>query len=218
MNMNMNRRHFSSALLGLSGAALLMAAPAEAQGPAPTEGKEYLRVESPQPPRDAGKIEVIEFFSYACPHCSSFEPLLSAWAKQLPADVVVRRVPVTFLMNAENFQRTYYALETIGAVDALQPKIFRAIHIDRIRLEKPEDIAEFVGKNGGDAAKFMAAFKSFSVATAMNRGKKSMADFKIESVPMLVVGGRYVTSPLQANGSTQALTVADWLIQKTRKG
>lgn len=218
MNMTMNRRHFSCALLGLSGAGLLAAMPALAQGPAPTEGKDYLRVDPPQPAHEAGKVEVIEFFSYACPHCSSFEPLLSAWAKQLPADVVLRRVPVTFLMNAENFQRTYYALETIGAVDTLQPKIFRAIHIDRVRLEKPEEIADFVGKNGGDAVKFMAAFKSFSVATAMNRGKKSMADFKIESVPMLVVNGRYVTSPSQANGGPQALVVADWLIQKSRKG
>ena len=218
MNMTMNRRHFSTALLGLSGSALLAATPAGAQNPAPTEGKDYLRVDPAQPPHDAGKVEVIEFFSYACPHCSSFEPLLSAWSKQLPADVVLRRVPVTFLMNADNFQRTYYALETIGAVDTLQPKIFRAIHIDRVRLEKPEDIAEFVGKNGGDATKFMAAFKSFSVATSMNRGKKAMADFKIESVPMLVVNGRYVTSPAQANGGPQALAVTDFLIQKSRKG
>lgn len=215
--MTMNRRHFSSALLGFSGAALL-AGPARAQGPAPTEGKDYARVETPQPGRDPGKIEVIEFFSYACPHCSAFEPMLSSWAKQLPADVVFRRVPVTFMMNAENFQRTYYALESMGAVDALQQKIFRAIHIDRLRLDKPEDIADFVGKNGGDATKFMAAFKSFSVATALSRGKKAMADFKIDSVPSLVIDGRFVTSPSQAGGSPQSLVVAGWLIQKSRKG
>ncbi len=216
--MTMNRRHFSSALLGLSGAALLSCGPAHAQGPTPIEGKDYARVDTPQPGRVAGKIEVIEFFTYACPHCSAFEPALSQWTKQLPADVVFRRVPVTFLMNAENFQRTYYALESMGAVDALHQKIFRAIHVDKLRLEKPEEIADFVGKNGVDAAKFLAAFKSFSVATAVSRGKKAMADYKIDSVPTLVINGHFITSPAQAGGGPQSLAVADWLIQKSRKG
>jgi thiol:disulfide interchange protein DsbA len=119
-------------------------------------------------------------------------------------------------MNAENFQRTYYALESLGLVAAVQLKLFRAIHIDRQRLEKPEDIAAFVGKNGGDEAKFLAAFKSFSVATAVSRAKKAMADYKVDSVPMLVIHGRYVTSPVLAGGGPQALAVADQLIQRSR--
>ena len=213
----MNRRLFSatsaslvaSALLGPTGAAW-------SQGPGPVEGKDFTRLEPPQPVREAGKIEVLEFFSYACPHCSSFEPTLDAWARQLPADVVLRRVPVPFLMNAENFQRTYYALETLGLVPTVQQKVFRAIHIDRQRLEKPEAIAAFVGKNGGDEAKFLAAFKSFSVATSVNRAKKAVADYKVESVPMLVINGRYVTSPSMAGGAVQTLTVADQLIQRSR--
>ncbi len=215
--MNMNRRHFSSALLGLSGAALLTGPAAHAQTTAFVEGREYTRVDPPQAVGNANKIEVIEFFSYACPHCSAYEPILGPWLKQLPADVAVRRVPVTFLMNAENFQRTYYSLEALGIVDQLQLKIFRAIHIDHLRLEKPEDIADFVGKNGGDAAKFLAAFKSFAVATSLNRGKKAMAEYKIDSVPELVINGRYITSPQLAGGAVQSLAVADFLIQQSRK-
>ncbi|MEO7055707.1 MAG: thiol:disulfide interchange protein DsbA/DsbL [Caldimonas sp.] len=215
--MNMNRRHFSSALLGLAGVGLLAGPTVQAQPNAFVQGREYTRVDPPQPVADPGKIEVIEFFSYACPHCSAYEPILGPWLKQLPADVVVRRVPVTFMMNAENFQRTYYALEAMGIVDQMQLKIFRAIHIDHLRLEKPEDFAEFVGKNGGDAAKFLATFKSFSVATALNRGKKAMADYKIDSVPVLVINGRYITSPQLAGGAVQSLAVADFLIQQSRK-
>ena len=216
----MNRRRFSAAFLGsgLAGTGLWATAPAWAQAPGPVEGKDYTRVDPPQPVREPGKVEVLEFFSYACPHCNSFEPTLEAWARQLPADVVFRRVPVPFLMNAENFQRTYYALESTGMVGQMQMKVFRAIHIDRLRLEKPEDIAEFIGKNGGDGAKFLAAFKSFSVATSVSRAKKLMADYKIDSVPTLVVGGRFVTSPVQAGGGSQALAVADQLIQRARKG
>ena len=220
MNTKMNRRRFSASLLSAAAAyALVAAGPAFAQTTAPVEGKDYTRVETPQPPGvPAGKIEVLEFFSYACPHCSAFEPTIEAWEKQLPAEVVLHRVPVPFLMNADNFMRTYYALETIGAVQAMQLKIFRAIHVERKHLEKGEDIAAFVGANGGDAAKFLAAFKSFSVNTSVARAKKLMADFKIDSVPTLVVQGRWMTSPSQAGSSERVLAVVDQLVQRTRAG
>ena len=218
--MNMNRRRFSTSVVATAVAGTLLTSmqAALAQPATPVEGKDFTRVDPPQPVRDAGKIEVLEFFSYACPHCSAFEPTLGAWARQLPADVALRRVPVPFMMNSENFQRTYYALETTGSVDLLQLKIFRAIHIDKLRLEKPEDIAEFVGKNGGDAAKFLAAFKSFSVATSVSRAKKAMADYRIESVPTIVVNGRFITSPALAGSAAQSLVVTDQLIQRARKG
>jgi thiol:disulfide interchange protein DsbA len=218
MNTNMNRRRFSASLLSAAAASAL-AASGTAFAQAPVEGKDFVAVETPQPPGvPAGKVEVLEFFSYACPHCSAFEPTIEAWEKQLPADVVLHRVPVPFLMNADNFMRTYYALETIGAVQAMQLKIFRAIHIDRKRLEKGEEIAAFVGANGGDAAKFMAAFKSFSVNTSVTRAKKMMADFKIDSVPTLIVQGRWMTSPSQAGTAERALTVVDQLVQRVRSG
>ena len=219
MNTNMNRRRFSASLLSAAAASALVASgPAFAQA-SPVEGKDFTRVEPPQPPGvPAGKVEVLEFFSYACPHCSAFEPVIEVWEKQLPAEVVLRRVPVPFLMNADNFMRTYYALETIGAVKAMQLKIFRAIHIEKKRLEKGEDIAEFVGANGGDAAKFLAAFKSFSVNTSVTRAKKLMADFKVDSVPTLIVQGRWMTSPSQAGSQERALAVVDQLVQRVRSG
>src|SRR5450432_1188417 len=218
--MNMNRRDFSASFLGtgLSATALLAWPTARAQGPEPVEGREFTKVTPLQPPIAPGKIEVLEFFSYACPHCNAFEPTIEAWAKTLPADVALHRVPVPFLMNYDNFQHAYYALETIGAVDAMQMKIFHAIHVYRLRLEKGEDIAAFLGKNGVDATKFLAAFKSFSVATSVSRAKKMVADYKVESVPLLAVAGRYLTSPALANGGPQSLAVVDALVQRTRKG
>jgi thiol:disulfide interchange protein DsbA len=131
--------------------------------------------------------------------------------------VVFKRVPVPFLYNADNFAHTYYALDTMGLVDKLQMKIFSAVHVDHLRLDKPEDIAAVVGKNGGDAAKFLAAFKSFSVATAVSRSKKMTADYKVDAVPMLAIQGRFITSPEQAHGGPQSLAVTDALIQLSRK-
>jgi len=215
----MNRREFSTRLIGAGAGtlALSLAVPAWSQG-APAEGTQFTKIDPPVPSTAQGKVEVLEFFSYACPHCSAFEPTLEAWVKKLPADVAFRRVPVPFLMNAETFQRTYYALESLGLVDTMQRKIFAAVHVDRVRLDSPNDVAALVAKNGGDSAKFLDAMKSFGVANGVTRAKKMTADYRIESVPSIAVQGRFVTSPAQAGSPEKALQVTDFLIQRARKG
>jgi thiol:disulfide interchange protein DsbA len=212
-----NRRKFSSVLL-VTGLGAAGSMPAVAQGGTPAEGAQYTRVEPPVPPIAPGKIEVLEFFSYACPHCNAFEPTVQAWTKKVATDVAFHRVPVPFLMNSENFMRTYYALETMGQVAAMQSKVFAAIHIDRLRLDKPADIAALMAKNGIDSAKFLDVFNSFSVATSVTRAKKLVAAYKIDGVPTLAVQGHYATSPGLAGGAEQAMAVVDFLIQKARKG
>ena len=220
--MNMNRREFSARIVGtgagLGALGLALATPAGAQGPEPKEGTEFTRLNTPVVTTAGTKIEVLEFFSYACPHCSAFEPALEAWAKQLPADVVFKRMPVPFLVNAENFQRTYFALESLGLVNTMQRKIFTAVHVDRLPLDKPAEIAALVAKNGGDEKKFLDAFNSFSVVTNVGRAKKAMADYKVDSVPLLAVHGRFITSPSMAGSAERALAVAELLIKRSRKG
>lgn len=216
----MNRRDFSASLLGtgFGAVALSWANAASAQGATPVEGTQFTRIEPPVALLAPGKIEVLEFFSYACPHCNSFEPTLEPWSKKLPADVAFHRVPVAFLYNYENFMRLYYALETMGLVSTMQPKVFAAVHVEGLRLDKPADIAALMAKNGIDRAKFLDVFNSFSVATSIARAKKLMADYKLDGVPTLTVQGRYSTSPGQAGGHEQALAVVDYLIQRVRKG
>jgi thiol:disulfide interchange protein DsbA len=214
----MNRRDFSAALIASGTSAALFAGPARAQGPEPLEGRDFTKIEPAQPvAAPKGKVEVLEFFSYACPHCNAFEPTVEAWAKKVPADVAFHRVPAPFLMNAENFMRTYYALETMGQVATMQRKIFTAVHVDRLHLDKPADIAALVGKNGIDAAKFLDVFNSFSVATSVTRAKKLAAAYKLDSVPTVMVSGRYSTSPAQSGGLEQTMAVVDFLIQRARK-
>ena len=215
----MNRRNFTSALVASGAAASLLGSGAtRAEGMTPVESRDYTKIDPAQPTSSPGKVEVLEFFSYACPHCNAFEPTLEAWAHGLPGDVVLKRVPVPFLFNAENFAHTYYALEAIGLVDKMQMKIFSAVHVDRLRLDKPEDIAAVVAKGGGDAIKFLAAFKSFSVATSVARSRKMTADYKIDGVPSLTIQGRFLTSPSLASSEPRSLAVADALIQRSRNG
>jgi protein dithiol oxidoreductase (disulfide-forming) len=213
----MDRRRFSKTLV--ASAAGAVAGSSWSQAPSPVERREYSKLEVPQLTSSPGKVEVLEFFSYACPHCNAFEPELEAWAGKLPPFVALRRVPVPFLANVETFQRTYYALEALGLVESMQSKVFQAVHSERLRLERVEDVAAVVGRHGGDAGKFLAACKSFSVATSCGRAKKLTADFGVASypgVPSLAIQGRFVSSPAQVGSGRRALAVTDFLIQKVR--
>jgi len=218
----MKRRQFSARVLGIGFASSLgfgldaMAQAARAPG-APVEGTHYVRLSQPLP-ADTGKIEVIEFFWYGCPHCNSFEPALDAWAKKLPADVAFKRVPVAF--REEPFgahQRIYYALEALGQVEAMHRKVFFAIHTERQRLDKPADIAAFMSKNGIDNAKFLDAYNSFGVQAKQRQARQLTEAYKVGEVPTLGINGRYYTSGALAGSPERSLAVADYLIAQSRQ-
>ncbi len=207
----MNRRDWVLAAAGLAGLPLAV----QAQG-ALQEGRDYKRVESPVPVAD-GKVEVVEFFGYWCPHCNAFEPALDAWAKKLPAGVVFRRIPVAFSPGQEPLQRLYYALEALGQVDALHRKVFVALHVDKKRLNTEADIAAWLPTVGADAAKITEAMKSFGVATKVRQSRQLADGYRIEGVPTLGIQGRWMTSPGMAGSHERALAVADALILQARK-
>ena len=209
----MKRRDFSRGLLGTC---TLGTAQARAGGF--IEGTHYVRLGAPVATGAPGKIEVIEFFWYGCPHCHAFEPTLNAWVKALPADVAFRRVPVAF--SKEPFvahQRIFYALESLGQLDAMHAKVFSAIHNGRQRLDKLADIVAFMAKNGVDAAQFGPAYDSFSVQAKVNQATQLAAAYKIDGVPALGVNGRYYTSGSLAGSNQAALTVVDFLVGRLRK-
>jgi thiol:disulfide interchange protein DsbA len=212
----MKRREFSMQLAAV-GLGSAWASAAQAQG-APVEGKHYLRVSPPAPvSAPAGKIEVVEFFSYGCPHCYSLEPTIDAWSKRQPPDVVFKRVPVGFNALYENYQKIYYALEAMGEVDKMQAKVFNAIHQQRQRLDKEADIAAFMTANGVDGAKFLEQFKSFSVQAKVRQAKQLSEAYKIDGVPTMGVQGIYLTSGSLAGSNERALAVTDNLVQSLRK-
>lgn len=216
----MKRRDFSAHLvtLGLGTASLSAGLPAQAQG-GPVEGTHYVRLGTPAPvTAPPGKIEVIEFFWYGCPHCNVFEPALDAWSKKLPADVAFRRVPVAFREIYTAHQQIFYALEALGKVEAMHRRVFYAIHSDRQRLEKADDIAAFMEKNGISRAQFMEVFNSFSVQTKSKQATRLAEAYKIDGVPAMGIHGRFFTSGTLAGSPEKSLMVSDYLIQSLRKG
>jgi len=165
-----------------------------------------------------GKIEVLEFFWYNCPHCNAFEPALSAWSKKLPKDVELRRVPVRFRETFEAQQRAYYVLEALGKVEELQAKMFAAIHVEKQTLEKKDALVAGAEKNGIPAAKFNELFNSFSVVSKARRAAQLQEQFKGEGVPALGIGARFYVDGSLAGSMERALQITDFLIGEIRKG
>jgi thiol:disulfide interchange protein DsbA len=218
----MKRRDFSLAAIGAAAVTGLPVA-ANAQGPAaakkPVEGTDYLSLDK-RVPTDvgAGKIEVIEFFWYSCPHCNSFEPQFAAWKKAAPKDVVVQRVPVRFRDDFEAQQRAYYVFESLNMVDAMHGKLFHAIHTERQQLTSGAALAAWADKNGLPEKKFLETFNSFGVASKARRATQLQEAFKVQGVPALGIAGRFYTDGSLTQTMDRALQVAEYLIGEVRRG
>lgn len=212
------------ATFALAAAGLAATVPAAFAQGGPVEGRQYARL--PQAlPGTPGKVEVIEFFFYKCPHCFAFDPLLEAWLHQQPADVVFRRVPVGQQVMLKLHARMYYALEAMGALTPqVHGGIFNAFHRAGMDANDETAVVALVGKLGVDPAKFKAAFASFGVQSKLAQGLKLADQAGVDGVPALVIGGRFRTSPSQAGKPGQseaaqgqeALAAADFLIKLSR--
>lgn len=216
----MNRRrlclHVPAALTLASGLAPLAL---RAQGAAPVEGQHYVKLSQPVPTNaGAGKIDLIQFFWYGCPHCFAMEAPLDGWLKRLPSDAVLRRVPVGFGPLHQFHQRVFYALEAQGQLEALHRKVFQAIHVARQPLNTDAQVQAFMTAQGLDGAQFVQTMKSFGVTTKARQAAQLTEAYRIDGVPAIGVGGRYYTSAAMAGGFEQAFSVADYLMGRVRRG
>lgn len=210
--MTFTRRDFNLAALAvLAGAAL----PAGAQSL--MAGRDYEPIQPPQPGETPGRIEVLEFFSYGCPHCKEFHPLVMAWAARLPRDVVFKRVPVSFgRVSWANLARLYYSLEAAGDLARLDDAVFRAIHEQRVNLFTDQAILAWVRSQGVAAERFAQMYGSFGVGVRLARGDQLVRNYKVEAVPLLTVAGAYKVTGQAARGLGDWLPIADGLIQLAR--
>ncbi len=214
--MTPTRRNFGhQALAGLI--ALQAPAIALAQFKKPIAGTDYQVLDARAPVEaPAGKIEVVEFFWYNCPHCNAFEPTLADWVKKLPKDVAFRRTPVAFNDTFVPQQKLFYTLEAMGLLDKLHAKVFAAIHVEKLNLSKGEAIVEWVGKNGVDQAKFLKEYNSFGVVTKSQKGSQLQSAYKVEGVPAMGVAGQFYTDGTMARSMERALLVVQSLVEDLR--
>lgn len=218
----MKRREFSlstASVVAASALTLPLATPAMAQARQFKEGKDYTKLAKPlAPDAPAGKVDVIEFFWYSCPHCNSFEPTLDAWVKAAPKDLSIRRIPVAFNASFVPQQKLYFALEGMGKLDTLHAKVFRAIHVEKLKLARDEDIFAWVAQQGVDAAKFKETYNSFTVSSLVRRASALQEGYGVEGVPSMGVAGRFYTDGTMAGSMQTVLQVVEYLADVARKG
>ena len=209
----LTRRRLSSLAVTLLAAVALAAA---AQTRSVQEGKEFERLKRPQAVESGRKIEVLEFFSYACPHCEVFEPILQGWLMTLPTDIQFRRVPVLFQAKWVALAKIFYTLETLGAEGRISPDVFAAIHRQRVDLTQDRVFFEWAASNGLDRKKVEEIYASPAVADKVNRARASAQAYGVDEVPLMIIDGKFATDPHRAGSFGAMPAVLDALIAKAR--
>lgn len=205
------------AAFGLSFLACILPAQAQSQAQRPVAGTHYVTIDPPLATDNPDKIEVVEFFSYGCPHCFDLSASLNRWVAKLPADVTFYRVPVGF--NQPYYQlmaRFYYALEALGELERLDKAAFEAIHMKGLKLVDEKSLADWVASQGVDAKKFHDAFNAFGVVSKTRRADQMTQAAGVPGVPALVVDGRYRVLTKGIKEPHELLTRTDLVIEKRR--
>jgi thiol:disulfide interchange protein DsbA len=206
----------SSILTKFSAAIFAAAFIAAAGAQGMVEGQNYARLKNPMPVDTGKNIEVIEFFSYGCPHCAEFEPILDNWLKTKPADVTFRRIPVMFQPKWESLAKAYYTLDALGE-DKLSNDVFVAVHAKGMPLYNDSDFFNWAASKGLDRKKVEELYNSFAVVGKVNRAKQLAQAYGVQSVPTVIVDGKYTTGPeRQPNGHAGMPAAIDFLVQKAR--
>lgn len=214
MNLNLyamiKKISFSLFFLSLIGSVLAQTRPIE-------EGFDYRVLPIAQATEAKGKIEVIEFFWYGCPHCHDFEPQLDAWVKRQAKDVSVKKVPVAFRDDLLPHSQLFYALESLGKSN-LHAKVMETMHVGKKKLLSESDIADWAVSQGIEREAFLKAFKSFTVTSKARAANQIAQAYRIDGVPTVAVQGKYITSPsITAGSKARAIEAMDHLVNKARK-
>ncbi|MBN3760935.1 DsbA family protein [Burkholderia sp. Ac-20365] len=176
-------------------------------GPSP-EG--YAIIQSAKdsaPTVSGGAVEVLDLYFSACPHCKSFDPKLQAWIEMEGSRIHVRRIPVANGDVLTRHAALFYSLDRMGQADRLRTAIYDALADDSHALDTDQKIADWVTKRGVDASEFGRLYRSPDVAAVIQAGRDELAHTNVNTVPAIVIGGKWVVSPTTAGDEAKALDV-----------
>jgi thiol:disulfide interchange protein DsbA len=200
------------------------------------EGKNYFRIEPAQPKATStDRIEVTEVFSYGCPACNQFHPVVGQLAASLPSDAVMAYLPASFIPqeNWPMLQRAYFAAKALGVADKCNDAMYDAVWKSgelsamnqagnglkpRDALPTIEDAAKVYAKCGADPKEFVAVANSFSINTQMKRADDLIKAYGVTGTPTVIVNGKYRFDVGDAGGYPQTIELANWLVSKEAAG
>ncbi|MEM9303554.1 MAG: thiol:disulfide interchange protein DsbA/DsbL [Pseudomonadota bacterium] len=178
------------------------------------EGVHYKLIEPAQPTNNEGTVEVVEVFSYACPHCASFQPFIESWVESAPENVDFRRIPVVFRASWEPFARAYYTAEAMDILDDTHEAIFDALHKERRQLRSNDDLADFVAENSESTSRedYLKLSKSFAIETKLRRGMTQVQRFGVDATPSVIINGKYRATATMAGSVNRLLELMNYLV------
>lgn len=166
-----------------------------------------------QPVETGERIEVIDFFFYGCHFCNELRPRVERWSEKKDADVVLRRVPVVRRDSWVPLAKTYFALEAMGVSERLHGAVYTSYHVEDLYMSQEKVIEAWAAKQGLDAEKFMAIYRSDETRQKVERARKMTIDYDIQGTPSLVVDGKYLTD----GSSAKTIEILDAMVRMARR-
>ena len=179
-------------------------------------GEHYVVLDRPVPTRDSSKVEVVELFSYGCPHCYEFEPLVKAWGNQQADDVDFWVSPAVWSKTMNLYAKAFYTADKLGVEGKIHDPLFTAIAVKQESIRNESDLADFFAQHGVEKKVFTEAFNSTRVETRAKHAEERVRLYKPVGVPEIIVNGKYRVDRMHAGGLTEMLAVVDYLVNKER--
>tara|TARA_B100000674_G_scaffold77356_1_gene53823 strand:- start:580 stop:1188 length:609 start_codon:yes stop_codon:yes gene_type:complete len=165
---------------------------------------------------ESDQIIIYEFFWYGCPHCFNLEPTMDRIEADLDKDAKVVKVPVALRDSWLPHAKLYYSLTQMDMIDNIHNLIFEEIHIENNRLDNEDVMAQFLGKNGIDTKEFKEKYSSYGTEARIKKASNLARKYQINSVPTIVVNGKYLTSGSFVSSYDELYSVVNLLVERER--
>ena len=169
-----------------------------------------------QPVRTGDRIEVLEIFWYGCPHCYALEPYLKKWLKNKPEFVEFVQLPAVLNRSWAFDARVFYTFVALGLIDELHEAYFDAIHKDRRRMKKVEQVASWAQEQGVDPQLILDTFNSFGVDSMLANATQMSGRYEADGVPTIIIDGKYRTTVSLAGGHNEIIDLINYLAQRAK--
>ena len=177
--------------------------------------QKYVQI-STEKQQESKSIIIYEFFWYGCPHCYNLEPTMERIEADLDKDTKIVKLPVALRDSWIPHAKLYYALQQMGKIDEVHNLIFEEIHLEDNRLNTEQQMVDFLGKHGIDTNKFMEKYNSFGTEARIKKASNLAKKYQINSVPTIIVNGKYLTSGSYVSSYDELYSVINLLVERER--